>query len=72
MVNGLCTFILVYMDDLLITGDDQSTITAIKPDLHSTFTIKDLGLAQYFLGIEIARSSQGTFLNQRNYIVDFL
>ena len=41
-------------------------------DLHTAFTIKDPGLACYFLGIEIARSSQGTFLNQRKYILDIL
>ena len=63
-VNGLYTFIPVYVDDLLISGDDQSSIAAIKSDLHTTFTIKDLSLARYFLGIELARSSQGTFLNQ--------
>jgi len=70
--QGLCTFILVYVDDLLITGDDVSSITQIKAKLHEAFTIKDLGLARYFLGIEIARSSTGTFLNQRKYIQDIL
>ena len=72
MVNGLHTFVLVYVDDLLISRDDQSSIAAIKLDLHATFTIKDLGLAHYFLGIELARSSQGTFLNKRKYISDIL
>jgi len=71
-VNGLYTFVLVYVDDLLITGSDHSTIATIKTDLHTAFTIKDLGLARYFLGIEIARSTQGTFLNQRKYILDIL
>ena len=45
---------------------------ALAVKLHNTFTIKDLGLARYFLGIEIARSSTGTFLNQRKYIPDIL
>ena len=65
-------FLLVYIDDLLITGNDHQGILTIKQDLHTTFTIKDLGLARYFLGIEIARSSQDTFLNQRKYILDIL
>ena len=60
------------MDDLLITGDDVSSITQIKIKLHEAFTMKDLGLARYFLGIEIARSSTGNFLNQRKYILDIL
>jgi len=70
--GGLCTFILVYVDDLLITGDDSQNIVQIKSLLHEAFTIKDLGLARYFLGIEIARSSSGTLLNQRKYILDIL
>ncbi|KAK6148264.1 hypothetical protein DH2020_019176 [Rehmannia glutinosa] len=40
--------------------------------LANLFTIKDLGLAKYFLGLEIARSESGTYLNQRKYILDIL
>ena len=65
-------FILVSVDDLLIIGNDADGIHTIKAALHSAFTIKDLGLARYFLGIELARSSQGTFLNQRKYILGIL
>ena len=52
--QGTYIFILVYVDDLLRTGDDSSGISALKDSLHNTFTIKNLGLAHYFLGIEIA------------------
>ena len=47
-------------------------ITHLKQSLHQTFTIKDLGLARYFLGIELSRSNTGTFLNQRKYVFDIL
>jgi len=60
------------VDDLLIIGDDAAGITKLKQSLHTAFTIKDLGLARYFLGVEIARSSQGTLLNQRKYVLDIL
>ena len=40
--------------------------------MHHTFTIKDLGLARYLLGIEISWSPTGTFLNQRKYVLDIL
>jgi len=70
--HGQHIFILVYVDDLFITGDNEVGITQIKQALHAAYTIKDLGLARYFLGIEISRSHVGTFLNQRKYILDIL
>jgi len=68
----LFTFVLVYVDNLLITGDDTEAIAQLKHGLHTPFTIKDLSLARYFLGIEISRSPQGTLLNQRKYVLDIL
>jgi len=62
--KGLCTFILVYVDDLLITGDDAQSIAHIKASLHTTSTIKNLGLARYFCGIKMARSSSRIFLTK--------
>ena len=70
--QGLLICILVYVDDLLITGNDVLGITHLKQALHQTFTIKDLGIARYFLGIELSRSSTGTLLNQRKYVMDIL
>ena len=70
--NDHYIFILVYVDDLLITGNTLDGISQLKQSLHSAYTIKDLGLAWYFVGIEISRSSAGTFHNQRKYITDIL
>ena len=56
----------------MITGDDDNGVIDIKRALDSTFTIKDLGLAHYFLGIEVSPSPHGTFLNQCKYILDIL
>jgi len=66
------TFVLVYVDDLLIIGSDSSGILQLKQDLDHTFTIKDFSLARYFLGLEISWSSTRTFLNQRKYVLDIL
>jgi len=60
------------VDDLLITGNTLASIAQLKQSLQPAYTIKDLGLARYFLGIEISRSFAGTFLNQRKYILDIL
>ena len=55
--------ILVYVDDLLITGNNEQMITEAKENLHQQFKLKDLGELKYFLGVEVLRSSKGVILN---------
>ncbi|XP_078160840.1 uncharacterized protein LOC144556253 [Carex rostrata] len=64
--------VLVYVDDVVIAGDDQASIEWLKRYLSSSFHIKDLGRLKYFLGIEVAHSPEGLFLNQRKYALDIL
>lgn len=64
--------LLVYVDDVLLSSLSQILIDEVRDFVHSTFTIKDQGPAKYFLGIEIARSSDGTVLSQRKYVLDIL
>jgi len=49
----------VYVDDILLTGNDEAKITSLKLCLNEAFKIKDLGYAYYFLGIEILQAEQG-------------
>lgn len=49
------TALLVYVDDLLITGNNEKEMKKIKKDLYKLFTVKDLGQAEYFLGLKIVR-----------------
>ena len=65
--SGKLCIILVYVDDLLITGDDIAYIEEIKKALDITFTVEDLGEMRYFLGLEVARNSEGIMLHQRKY-----
>ncbi|KAK4381367.1 Retrovirus-related Pol polyprotein from transposon RE1 [Sesamum angolense] len=65
-------FLLVYVDDVLITSSKESLISPVKDYLHKLFTIKDMGPAKYFLGLEIARSSAGTSVTQQKYIRDLV
>nr|GEW34398.1 putative RNA-directed DNA polymerase, eukaryota, reverse transcriptase zinc-binding domain protein [Tanacetum cinerariifolium] len=58
------TAALVYVDDMLITGNCTAEILSLKAALHNKFTIKDLGLAKYFLGIEICRTSAVQHLSE--------
>ncbi|KAB2632525.1 hypothetical protein D8674_028772 [Pyrus ussuriensis x Pyrus communis] len=64
--------VLIYVDDLIITGDNAAEISTLKKSLQQRFAIKDLGVLKYFLGIEMASSHKGLFLNQRKYVMDLL
>lgn len=64
--------VLVYVDDLLITGDNKILIKEAKDVLHQQFKLKDLSELRYFLGIEVLRSKAGVILNQRKYILGMI
>jgi hypothetical protein len=66
------TILAVYVDDIIITGDDTLEIAQLKKNLSKEFEVKDLGQLRYFLGIEIARSPRGIVLSQRKYVLDLL
>ena len=66
------TLILLYVDDMLITGDDQEYITFVKEHLCDQFMMSDLGSLSYFLGIEIDSTAAGYYLSQSKYIQDLL
>lgn len=64
--------ILVYVDDLIITGSYFSLIVEAKYLLHHHFKIKVLGELRYFLGLKIARSHQGILICQRKFTLDLI
>ncbi|XP_068328140.1 uncharacterized mitochondrial protein AtMg00810-like [Pyrus communis] len=64
--------VLIYVDDLIVTGNNVEEVHSLKLALQSKFAIKDLGTLKYFFGNELATSQQGLFLNQRKYIPDLL
>ena len=58
------TTLIVYVDDMIIRGDDTEEITKLQQQLAMEFEMKNLGGLKYFLGIEVARSKQCIFLSQ--------
>jgi hypothetical protein len=65
-------YLVVYVDDIVITGDDQEGIKDLKKHLFNNFHTKDLGRLRYFLGIEVAQSKDGIAISQRKYVLDIL
>ncbi|WKA00225.1 hypothetical protein VitviT2T_018605 [Vitis vinifera] len=70
--HGKITTLIVYVDDMVVTGNDLEERKALQNYLSREFEMKDLGHLKYFLGIEVSRSSEGIFLSQRKYALDLL
>nr|GEY94607.1 AP2/ERF and B3 domain-containing transcription factor At1g50680-like [Tanacetum cinerariifolium] len=56
--GNLITYLIIYVDDMIVTGDDKEEITKLKKYLFTEFKMKDLGRLKYFLGIDVLRSKQ--------------
>ena len=63
---------MIYVDDILIIGNDPVNIVATKQFLHKHFHIKDLGNLKYFLGIEVFASKNGIFISQHKYALEVI
>ncbi|CAL0326312.1 unnamed protein product [Lupinus luteus] len=64
--------VLVYVDDIILSGNNLSEINNLKSLLDAAFKIKDLGDLKFFLGFEIARNTAGISMNQRKYALEIL
>ena len=55
--------LIVYVDDIILTGDNLAELERWKNFLAKEFEIKDLGTLRYFLGMEFASSKEGIFVS---------
>ena len=65
-------FLLLYVDDIILTGSDKAFIASIIQLLCSAFDLKDLGLLHYFLGLQIEYTTSGLFVHQTKSAIDLL
>jgi len=69
---GGVTVLIVYVDDIVVTGNDEEGRRKLRDYLIHEFDIKELCQLKYFLSIEVAHSRAGIFISQQKYIVDLL
>jgi histone deacetylase 1/2 len=60
--SGVTIFVLIYVDDIIVTSSSDDAISVLLKDLEAHFAIKDLGDLHYFLSIEVKRTSGGLLL----------
>ena len=71
MVEGKILIIVLYVDDLILTSDDE-LIKSCKKDLAREFEMKDMGLMHYFLGMEVWQRDGEVFVSQGKYANEIL
>jgi hypothetical protein len=70
--NGVTIFVLIYVDDIIITSSHQAAIPRLIADLQLSFAIKDLGPLHFFVGVEAIWTKDALHLSQQRYIHDLL
>lgn len=65
-------YLLLYVDDIILIGNNSALITQFISQLHSKFGVKDLGSLNYFLGLEASSIPGSNFLSQVKYATNVL
>jgi hypothetical protein len=71
-VGKIVIYVVVYVDDLLITWNNESYIASIKKELKKGFKIKDLVYIHYYLGIKVIQNPKYIFISHKKYIRELL
>jgi hypothetical protein len=69
---GIMIYVLIYVDDIIVTSSSSKAITALLQDLNADFALKDLGDLHYFLGIEVKKDGSDILLTQGKYAMELL
>jgi len=70
--HGSIIIVCLYVDDLLFTGNDVKMMQKFKQDMMQAYEMSDLGLLNYFLGIEVSQVKEGIFISQKKYTKSIL
>lgn len=64
--------LIVYLDDIILIGDDVDEMIRLTKNLTNEFDIQDLGQLKYFLEMEVFRNKTSFLVSQKKYILDLL
>ncbi|KAK2979349.1 hypothetical protein RJ640_000686 [Escallonia rubra] len=70
--SSVVLYLMVYVDNIILTGNNQTALSSVIAALSHRFSLKDLGHLNYFLGVEMVRRNDGVLLSQSKYIADLL
>eukprot|EP00253_Pinus_taeda_P003739 PITA_03739 len=70
--DGKLLIVVLYVDDVIFTGNDDYLIEHFKSVMKEEFEMTDMGLLRYFLGIEVDQNENGIFTSQEKYVNELL
>jgi hypothetical protein len=70
--KGVSMFLLVYVDDIIVTSSNSVVVEALLKDLKNNFALKDLGDLHYFLGIQVKKERDNIVLSQEKYATELV
>lgn len=62
------TFVVLYVDDMLICYNDEAAVTKLKSKLFKEFEMKDLGPVKNFMGLQIVKENNQLYISQSSFI----
>ena len=65
-------FVLIYVDDIIVTSSSDEAVTGLLKDLSVEFALKDPGDLHFFLGIEVKKHGDSLHLSQKKYATDLV
>ncbi|KAK1626914.1 hypothetical protein QYE76_001229 [Lolium multiflorum] len=69
---GVTIFVLIYVDDIIVTSSSDYAVSTLLKDLNAQFAIKDLGPLHFFLGIEVKHTHDALLLTREKYAHDLV
>jgi hypothetical protein len=71
-VGSHLIILVLYVDDLILIGNDSKLLNHVKTSLKKKFEMTDLGFLHYFLNLQVLQTNEEIFISQSKYACDLL